>query len=95
MEIVLTLLREHDFQGLRGGQFGRLFNVFSRGVFQEASGGVFFEILCDFGAQWGIHWEPCGVQMRGHFLGNFFMFFLGHPSLWDFVWAPLITIKNP
>ena len=29
------------------------FGVFLRGVFQEASGGVFFEILSDFGAQWG------------------------------------------
>ena len=53
------------------------FGVFLRGVFQEASGGVFLEILTDSRAQWGVQWGPCGatwgVQMRGDFLGNFFV----------------------
>ena len=73
---MLALARELDFQGLMGDQFGRFFGVFLRGAFQEASGGVFFRILVDSWAQWGVHWGPCGpiwgVQMRGIFLGNVF-----------------------
>ena len=44
----------------RGGQCGFIFDDFLRGVFQEASGGVFFEILHDFGAQWWVHWGLVG-----------------------------------
>ena len=32
-----------------GGQCGRLVGVFLRGVFQEASGGIFFEALYNWG----------------------------------------------
>ena len=66
----------------RGGQCGFIFDDFLRGVFQEASGGVFFEILCEFGDQWVVYWGLVGpfmgVQMRGRFLGNL-LGFLGSP----------------
>ena len=50
------------FSRSQGGQFGMFFGIFLRGVFQEASGGVFFEMLVDFRAHWGVYWEPCGAM---------------------------------
>ena len=44
----------------RGGQFDTIFDDFLRGVFQDASGGHFFEILIDFRSKWGAHWGPIG-----------------------------------
>ena len=44
----------------RGGQFDTIFDDFLKGVFQDASGGHFFEILIDFRSKWGAHWGPIG-----------------------------------
>ena len=75
VEIVSSLVRELHFQGLRGGQFGRFVGVVLRGVSQQASGGVFFEIFIDFRTLGGGplgplqgHWRPQNeVSILGHF----------------------------